>query len=90
MLSITVDIQNTTRVAVRRASSIWLDAFSWPSGFRNVVNDRNVFRIEEEEGWSFWKNNTANAELVVKGATVAANGQNQQLHSFLLSVGLVV
>lgn len=44
-----------------------------------LSTSKNVFGMEEEEGWSFWKNSTANAELVVK---VAVNGQNQQLHSF--------
>lgn len=70
---------------VRWALSGRLDTLPRPSGLRNVVKDRNVFRIEEEEeeeGRSFWKNNTGKPELVVTCAPVAVNGQkNQQLHS---------
>lgn len=74
-----VDMQNTGRpnsLPVRWALSVWLDTLPWPSGLRNVVKDRNVFRIEkEEEGRSFWKNNTGSPELVLKCAPVAVNGQ---------------
>lgn len=42
-----------------------LDTSPRPSGFWNVLNSRKVERVLriEEEGLSFWKNNTGNTEL---------------------------
>lgn len=64
---------HTCRKAKYRQSSkksgvlchLWLDTSPRPSGFWNVLNGRKVERVLriEEEGLSFWKNNTGNTEL---------------------------
>lgn len=64
---------------------LWLDTLPWPSGFRNVLNGRKVegvLRMEEEEGLSFWKNNTGNTEPLAVGA----DRKNMPYRSFHLAV----